>query len=68
MNELEIEQDIKKFRDYLNANGAQVLSVSLMVEIGSGQRVCTLGNSEMVSEMAIVTIAGMNGLRTTRDV
>lgn len=65
--ELWIEHDLKKFKDYLEANNVRVLATSLMVEIGRNQRVYVVGNNEMVSEMAICTIAGMNGLRTTRD-
>jgi hypothetical protein len=66
--QMSIEKDLHKFKAYLEANGVRVLAATLMVEIKGRTKVCVVGNNEMVSEMAICTIAGMNGLTTVRDV
>lgn len=66
MKELEIESDLRKFKEYLEANGVRVLAASLFVEVRSKERVAVLGNNEMLAEMAICTLAGMNGLMMVR--
>jgi hypothetical protein len=66
MTNEQIESDIFRFRDYLEANGARVLALTLFVEVGHRDSVCVVGNQEMVAEMSICSLAGLNGLRTVR--
>ena len=62
-----IEDDLRKFHTYLEAAyGIRTIASALMLQDGSKERVVVLGLDEMVSELSIITLAGLRGLTLTR--
>lgn len=66
MNRHQIQEDLTRFLEYLEANGLRILAATILIDAGDRDVTITHGNNEMVIEMSLTNLAGINGYRISK--